>query len=63
MTNTTKAQVIVVANSILALVMSFGVAITDTQQGAITLTTNAVLGLWVALTYKNSQKRVGGGGS
>jgi hypothetical protein len=57
-TNTTKAQIIVLANALMALVAAFGVTLSDRQTGAITLTVNAVLGLWVALTYRNSAKRV-----
>ncbi len=58
MTNTTKALVISVINAVLVLVASFGVNLSDKQTGAIMLTVNAVLSLWVALTYRNSPKRV-----
>jgi hypothetical protein len=58
MTNATKAQIIVVINALLALLQSFGVDLTDEQQGAILILINAGLGLWVGLTYKDSTKRV-----
>lgn len=57
MTNATKAQIIVVINALLALLQSFGVDLTDQQQGAILVLVNAGLGLWVGLTYKDSVKR------
>ena len=57
MTNTTKAHVIVAINAIMIVVTSFGVTLTDKQQGAIQLAVNADLSLWVALTYQNSPKR------
>jgi hypothetical protein len=57
MTNTTKAHIIVAVNSVLALIAAFGVTLTDKQGGAIVLAVNALLSLWVALTYKNSPKR------
>ena len=57
MTNTTKANVIVAINSILALIVAFGVNLSDKQTGAITLAVNALLSLWVSLTYKQSPKR------
>jgi thiamine biosynthesis lipoprotein ApbE len=57
MTNTTKAQVIVAINSILALVVAFGVNLSEAQTGAITVAVNALLSIWVGLTYKNSPKR------
>jgi hypothetical protein len=55
--NALKAQIIVLVNAILAVVSAFGVALTDAQTGAITVAANAVLGIWVALTYKNSPMR------
>lgn len=57
MTNTTKAQIIVAVNAILALVVAFGVNLSDGQTSAIIVATNAVLSLWVGLTYQNSPKR------
>jgi hypothetical protein len=57
MTNTTKAHVIVAVNAVLALVAAFGVSLSDKQTGAIVLAVNALLSLWVAVTYKNSPKR------
>lgn len=58
MTNTTKALLIAVSNAAMGLVTAFGVALTDTQQAAIYSAVNAVLALWVGLTYKNSAKRI-----
>lgn len=58
MTNATKAAVIAVVNAALSLATSFGVALSDTQQASVTVFANAVLGLWVALTYKSSSRRI-----
>lgn len=58
MTNATKAQIIVLVNAVLVLVASFGVDLSDKQQAAIVAIVNGALGLWVALTYKNSAKRI-----
>jgi uncharacterized membrane protein len=57
-TNATKAQVITVVNALLGLLVAFDVALTTAQQGAITVAANAILSLWVVLTYKDSPKRV-----
>lgn len=57
MTNATKAQIIVLINAVLALLQAFGVDLTDEQQGAILVVVNALLGLWVGLTYNQSRKR------
>jgi len=58
MTNTTKANIIASINAGLGLAIAFGVSLTEVQTGAIIVTVNAVLGLIVGLTYKNSAKRV-----
>ncbi len=58
MTNALKAQIIVAVNAVLALVVAFGVSLTDAQTGAITLAVNAALGVWIAATYKDSPKRL-----
>ncbi len=58
LTNAAKAQIIVVINALLGLLIAFGVSLSDAQMGAVTTTVNALLGLWVALTYKASPKRV-----
>lgn len=57
MTNATKAAVITFLNAGLSLATSFGVDLSDTQQASVTVFANAALGLWIALTYKNSSKR------
>ncbi len=56
-TNATKAQIIALLNAVLGVLLVFGVALTDPQIAAIMLLGNAVLGLWVALTYQLSAKR------
>ena len=61
MTNTTKAQIIAFGNSMLALVVAFGVDLSDAQTAAISVAVNSALGLWVALTYRDSKKRVADG--
>ena len=53
-TNAAKGAIIGVVNTALALVVSFGVDVTDEQQAAIVGLVNAVLILWVALTYRDS---------
>lgn len=58
LTNATKAQIIVVVNTVLTLVGSFGFDLSNDQLTAITAVVNAVLGLWVGLTYKDSPKRI-----
>lgn len=58
MTNTTKALIISLANAALTLIVSFGVTLTDAQTAAITGGLNAALAVWVALTYKDSAKRI-----
>lgn len=57
MTNATKAQIIVFINAIFAVLQAFGVDFTDEQQGAILVLINAIIALWVGLTYKSSFKR------
>ena len=57
MTNAVRAQIIVVVNTVLALAISLGASLTDGQTAAIVAATNAVLGLWVALTYHKSPYR------
>lgn len=58
MTNATKAALIGFVNAALGAVTSFGVALSDAQQVSVVGLVNAALVLWVALTYKNSPKRV-----
>ncbi len=58
LTNATKAQIIVLVNATLALLSAFGLGLTDAQVAAISLFLNAALGVWVALTYKASPKRI-----
>ncbi len=57
LTNNLKAQIIIAINALIALVVAFGVNISDKQTGAITLAVNALLSIWVGLTYKNSPMR------
>jgi hypothetical protein len=54
MRNAVKAQVIVLLNSLLGLLVAFGVNLSDKQQLAVTVFVNAALGLWVLLTSKGS---------
>lgn len=58
MTNATKAGIIACINAGLGLAVAFGVVLSPEQMGAILAFANTALGLWVALTYKNSVKRV-----
>jgi hypothetical protein len=58
LTNATKAQLIVAINAILVLVTAFGLDLSNEQMAAVTAAANAVLSLWIGLTYKDSPKRV-----
>lgn len=57
LTNATKAQLIALANAVLALLTTFHVSLTQTQDAAIIVLVNAALALWVGLTYKSSPTR------
>jgi hypothetical protein len=57
-TNATKAGIITLANTLLALLVAFGVSLSDAQTAAIVAALNAALALWVGLTFQNSAKRV-----
>jgi phage terminase large subunit-like protein len=57
MTNATKAQIIITINAIFAFLQAFGVDMTDAQEGATIVLVNALLALWVGLTYNYSRKR------
>lgn len=57
MTNATKALLIALANATLQLIAAFGIELSDAQTAAITGFVNAILALWVGLTYKNSPTR------
>ena len=58
MTNNVKAQIIVAVNSVLSLLVLLGVPLSQEQQAGVAVAVNAILGAYVALTYKNSPKRV-----
>lgn len=60
MTNAVKAGVITFVNAVLVALPLFYVPITEQQSAAVGLVVNTGLGLWVALTYKNSHKRIPG---
>jgi hypothetical protein len=62
MTNATKALIISALNAGIGLVVAFGVVLTPAQIGAILTFANAAGALVVALTYKNSAKRIPDGG-
>ncbi len=57
-TNATKAQIVVFANALLVVLKAFDVPLTDAQFDAISLAGNAAFGLWIALTFQLSKKRV-----
>lgn len=57
-TNAVKAQAIVAVNALLALLATFHVVLTQKQIGAIDLALNALFGLYVAVTYTQSRKRI-----
>lgn len=58
MTNAVKAGIVAVINAIIGVLLAFGVDISDAQQGAILILVNAVLALWVGLTFTYSHKRL-----
>lgn len=58
MTNATKAGIMALINAVLGLAVAFNVVLTTGQQGAVITAANAVLSLWIVLTYKQSPKRV-----
>lgn len=57
-TNAVKAQAIVAINAGLALLAAFHVVLTNPQIGALTVAVDALLGLYVAVTYTQSHKRI-----
>ncbi len=59
LTNANKAAVIVAVNALLILIQAFfPEAMSDQQRTALEGFVNAVLGAWVAFTYKDSPKRI-----
>ena len=58
-TNATKAAIICLANAVLAVLVAFGVDLSDRQNAAVLALVNGVLLLWTALTFQLSRKRVG----
>lgn len=58
MTNATKGNIIALINAIIALVVSFGVNLTDVQQAALVGCVNTALVVWIGFTYKDSFKRI-----
>lgn len=58
MTNALKAGIVAFANAILAALPLFGVPLNEAQIAALALIVNTGLGIWVALTYKNSPARI-----
>lgn len=58
MTNATKALLISLINAALVLFVAFGVSFSDNQTAALQGFVNALLALWVGLTYKQSPKRI-----
>jgi hypothetical protein len=57
-TNATKANVIALANALIALVTAFGLDLSADQIAAILTVINILASAWVGLTYKDSPKRV-----
>lgn len=57
LTNATKAQLTLFVNQIFAGIVLFGL-LSDAKAGALALIVNTGIGLYIALTYKNSPKRL-----
>lgn len=58
MTNATKANVIAAANAVMGILITFHAVLTTAQMSSIDVVLNAVLTLWIALTYRMSHKRI-----
>lgn len=56
-TNATKAAVAVFINSVVSALVVFSV-LSDVKAGALGLVANAALGVYVAVTYQDSPKRL-----
>lgn len=57
-TNATKGALIGLVNATLALIISFGVDVTDEQTAGISGLVNAALIVWILATQKNSPVRI-----
>ena len=58
-TNATKAQIIAAINALMGLLTAFDIAsLSQTQQSSVIVAVNAVLALFVGLTYRASPKRI-----
>lgn len=57
-TNATKANVIALANALIALVTAFGLSLSADQIAALLTVVNILASAWVGLTYKDSPKRL-----
>ena len=57
MTNALRAQIVVALNAILSAIVAFGINLTTAQAGAASIALNALLGVWVAITYQSSPRR------
>ena len=58
LTNAQKAAIIVFVNALLSTAVVFGLPLSEVQFGALDLLVNTALGLYVALTYKLSPRRI-----
>lgn len=54
MTNALKAAIIAALNAGLGVLVAFGVDLSDEQIAAVLGFGNAVLALWIAVSYRNS---------
>lgn len=57
-TNASKAQVVIVVNAIFAVLQAFDVVATQTQVASVQLLVDALLGLFVGLTFQQSAMRL-----
>jgi hypothetical protein len=58
MTNATKAIIITLVNSGMALAVAFGLSLSNEKQAAVLGFVNALMAAAVLLTYKQSPKRI-----
>ncbi|HEY3544349.1 MAG TPA: hypothetical protein VGK79_17565 [Gaiellaceae bacterium] len=57
MTNATKAQLVAAVNAIVLCLQVFAVPINNSQQAAIGVAANAIFGVWIAMSAKESKRR------
>ena len=57
-TNAQRAAIVAAANAVLSVSVLLGVPLSADQAAGIGVAVNALLGVWVTFTYKDSPKRI-----